>query len=59
MNDAAVGAGVICTIAMLLITLGIWLGVTSYHHDTFDCTNKCAGAHSIELNHKCYCEIAP
>lgn len=59
MTDAAVGAGVIGAVAMLLITLGIWLGAASYQHDTFDCTNKCDDKHSIELNHKCYCEIAP
>lgn len=59
MNDTAVGAGVIGAIAMLLITLGVWLGAAPYRHDTFDCTNKCGGAHSIELNQTCFCEVLP
>lgn len=59
MSDSASGLVVTFVIVMLLIAFGVWAGTSSYKHDTFDCTNKCAGAHSIQLNHKCYCEEKP
>jgi hypothetical protein len=59
MSENAPGLAVFSAAAVLLITLGVWLGAASFRLDTFDCTNKCGGAHSIALNQKCYCEKTP
>lgn len=59
MTESASGIVVVFVAVSLLVAFGVWLGTLSYQHDTFDCTNKCAGAHSVQLNHKCYCEKEP
>lgn len=46
-------------LAAMFFGLGHCASSDMYKPDTFDCTNKCAGAHSIQLNQKCYCERTP
>ena len=57
-GDWFVGA-LISGLAAMFFGLGHCAAASLYKADTFDCTNKCGGAHSIELNQKCYCERTP
>ena len=59
MTDSDSGLVVVGVVGFLLVAFGVWLGERSYQHDTFDCTKKCAGAHSIQFNNLCYCEEGP
>jgi hypothetical protein len=59
MTDNIVSSVFFWFVVLLLIGLGIWAGSSSYVKDTFKCTNACAGAHSIEFNNDCYCQLEP
>jgi hypothetical protein len=59
MHDNTVSAIFFGFVVLFLIGLGIWAGSSSYHKDTFKCTNACGGAHSIEFNNDCYCQLEP
>lgn len=56
MNNDDVGTFVLGIFALGIFVMGFWSGLMIYKHDTFDCTNTCAGKHSIYTNNVCYCE---
>lgn len=59
MSESTSGVVAVFAFCSLLVALGVWLGDSPYGHDTFPCTNKCAGSHSIQYADKCYCEVKP
>lgn len=59
MSDSDSGLVGVFFAIFMLVAFGAWLGANRYQHDTFDCTNKCAAAHSIQFNNLCYCAEGP
>ncbi len=44
--------------AIIGFIIGIFVAVSRFQRDTYDCTIKCPDmAHSIQVNQVCYCEI--